>query len=78
MKPGYRLPNQPIQPGEAVNVSQTHSITELGVKSIITSPGEEENVRAKPVVIRGAAWAGEADIIRVEVSIDGGTSWQPA
>ncbi|HVZ60928.1 MAG TPA: sulfite oxidase [Terriglobales bacterium] len=78
MKPGYRLPNKPVQPGEAVNVNQTHSITELGVKSIITSPGEGEKVGAKPVVIRGAAWAGEADIIRVEVSIDGGTSWQQA
>jgi hypothetical protein len=30
------------------------------------------------VHIQGVAWAGEADVVRVEVSTDGGNSWQPA
>ena len=29
-------------------------------------------------VVHGAAWAGEADIIKVEISTDGGVSWNPA
>src|SRR5438093_11737926 len=35
MKPGYRMPNQPIPPGGAVNPDDTHPITSLGVKSVI-------------------------------------------
>lgn len=31
-----------------------------------------------PVHIHGAAWAGEADIVKVEVSTDAGATWQPA
>jgi hypothetical protein len=30
------------------------------------------------VSVQGAAWAGEADIVKVDVSTDGGTTWNPA
>jgi len=30
------------------------------------------------VGLHGAAWAGEADVVKVEVSTDGGTSWHSA
>lgn len=78
MKPGYRLPNQPISPGGEVNPADTHSITSLGVKSIIAQPGDGSSVSSRPLRIHGAAWAGEAAVTRLEISIDGGTTWRDA
>src|SRR6266566_2765218 len=61
MKPGYRMPNQPIQPGADVNPDDTHPITALNVKSIIAGPIDNSIVRSRSVHVHGAAWAGEAD-----------------
>ena len=77
MSPGYRMPNQPVKPGEAVRPEDTHPVTALNVKSLIVSPSEG-TVRSRPLNIQGVAWAGEADVVGVEVSADGGTSWQAA
>ena len=35
-------------------------------------------MRPGKVSLQGAAWAGEADIVKVEVSTDGGASWNAA
>ncbi|PYT78321.1 MAG: sulfite oxidase-like oxidoreductase [Acidobacteria bacterium] len=78
MSPGYRMPNQPVQPGEAVNVADTHPATALKVKSLIASPSDGASVKSRAIHIQGVAWAGEADIEKVEVSTDSGTTWQPA
>jgi len=77
MSPGYRMPNQPVKPGEAVRPEDTHPVTALNVKSLIVSPSEG-TARSRPLNIQGVAWAGEADVVGVEVSADGGTSWQAA
>jgi sulfite oxidase len=78
MSPGYRLPNQPVQPGETVKPEDTHPVTALSVKSVIAGPSDGANLRAGNVRVHGAAWAGEADIEKVEISIDGGATWIPA
>jgi sulfite oxidase len=78
MVPGYRLPNEPVKPGETVKPEDTHSVTGLTVKSLIASPSDSAKLKAGAQVIRGVAWAGDADITRVEISTDGGTSWNPA
>src|SRR5947209_6631582 len=78
MKPGYRMPNQPVQPGADVNPDDTHPITALNVKSIIADPIDNSIVRSRSGPVHGAAWAGEADVARVEISTDGGSTWQPA
>ncbi len=78
MKPGYRFPNKPVEPGAAVNPEQTHPVTSLAVKSIIASPESDAKVRSRQLSIRGAAWAGEDEIAKVEVSTDSGASWSPA
>src|SRR3989441_6169306 len=78
MSPGYRMPNQPVQPGADVNPDDTHPITALNVKSIIADPIDNSIVRSRSVHVHGAAWAGEADVARVEVSTDGGSTWHPA
>src|SRR5713226_4066794 len=62
MKPGYRMPNQPIPPGGDVNPDDTHPITALGVKSIIATPNEGSMLKSRSVHIHGKAWAGEAEV----------------
>jgi DMSO/TMAO reductase YedYZ molybdopterin-dependent catalytic subunit len=75
MNPGYRFPNQPVKPGDAVKPEDTHVMTALNVKSAIFSPREGATVKGSKVSIHGTAWAGEAEIAKVEVSTDGGTTW---
>ena len=48
------------------------------VKSLIATPLEGETRSGDSVHVTGLAWAGEADIARVEISIDDGTTWLPA
>jgi len=78
MSPGYRFPNQPAKPGDAVKPEDTHVMTALNVKSAISRPSEGAKVKGSKVSIHGTAWAGEADIAKVEVSTDGGTTWSVA
>ena len=80
MKPGYRFPNHPVEPGGSISPDETTAITSMVVKSIITAPTEGATITGKPgrVTVTGAAWAGEAEIAKVDVSTDGGATWQPA
>jgi len=78
MSPGYRMPNQPTKPGEAVKVEDTHPLTALNVKSLIASPRDGASVKSRAMHAQGVAWAGEADIAKVEVSTDSGATWHPA
>jgi DMSO/TMAO reductase YedYZ molybdopterin-dependent catalytic subunit len=78
MSPGYRMPNEPVKPGEAVKPEDTHPVTALSVKSVISSPGESARLKTGKITVHGAAWAGEYDVAKVEVSTDGGTTWNPA
>jgi DMSO/TMAO reductase YedYZ molybdopterin-dependent catalytic subunit len=78
MNPGYRFPNQPVKPGDAVKPEDTHALTALNVKSVISAPLDGASAKAGRIAAHGAAWAGEADIVKVEVSIDEGASWNLA
>jgi sulfite oxidase len=78
MSPGYRLPNQPVKPGDAVKPEDTHPVTALNVKSIISGPVDGAHVKSGQLAIQGAAWGGEADIAKVEISTDGGSTWNLA
>ena len=54
-------------------------ITELQVKAQIAQPQAAQKIKAGTTYrIYGAAWAGEPSISRVEISTNGGTSWQLA
>lgn len=54
-------------------------ITTIGVKSIITQPTDDTETLPPGVhMIRGYAWSGAGAITQVEVSIDGGDTWQAA
>jgi sulfite oxidase len=78
MNPGYRLPNQPVKPGDTVKPEDTHPVTALGVKSVIAGPSDGSTAKTGKVIVHGAAWAGEADIAKVEISTDGGSTWSAA
>jgi sulfite oxidase len=78
MSPGYRFPNQPGKPGDPVKPEDTHPLTALSVKSVIASPSDGASLKAGKLAVHGAAWAGEADITKVEISTDGGATWNPA
>jgi sulfite oxidase len=78
MSPAYRFPNQPVPPGEAVKPEDTHPLTALSVKSVISGPADGASLKSGKVSVHGTAWAGEADIAKVEISTDSGTTWTPA
>src|SRR3984893_3454972 len=78
MSPAYRMPNGPIQPGDTVKPEDTHPVTALSVKSVIVGPKNTAKARAGKIAVQGVAWAGEADIAKLEISTDGGTTWNLA
>ncbi len=78
MNPGYRFPNHPPQPGGSVKPEDTHPLTALNVKSVIAGPLDGAKLKAGPISVHGAAWAGEADVVKVEISMDGGDNWNAA
>ena len=53
-------------------------VKDIGVKSIIFEPLNGEKLPAGVVAIRGAAYAGEAGIQQVEISVDEGRTWNAA
>jgi len=78
MNPGYRMPNQPVKPGDTVKPEETHPASALNVKSLISNPSDGSIFKSRTLHIQGVAWAGESDVIRVEVSADEGATWEPA
>ena len=50
----------------------------MDAKSVITSPSGGQRVQPGFIDIRGLAWSGRGRIAQVEVSTDGGRSWQQA
>ena len=79
MQNAYRLPKQPVAPGTAVDPKDMVPYTALNVKSIFTHPLDGATFRTGAAVeLRGFAWAGEADITRVDVSTDSGGTWSAA
>lgn len=53
-------------------------VTSIPLKSIITFPENGSTLATGVVVVRGAAYAGEGDVVRVDVSVDDGISWHTA
>ncbi|MEX2262479.1 MAG: sulfite oxidase [Bryobacteraceae bacterium] len=78
MLQSYRVPSGLVMPGAPVTPDETKLITALPVKSIITAPTDGSYVPPGRVRVQGAAWAGESEVAKVEVSLDNGWAWQPA
>lgn len=53
-------------------------VTSLKIKALITQPLPGEVISAGPVLISGAAYGGESEVDRIEVSFNDAKSWAPA
>lgn len=53
-------------------------LSTIAVRSLICSPVAEALLPVGTVLIRGLAWSGRAPVVRVEVSVDDGQSWEAA
>jgi DMSO/TMAO reductase YedYZ molybdopterin-dependent catalytic subunit len=74
----YRFPTTPGKPGEAVAPDQMRPMTKLNVKSLIGSISDGDVIAPGSHELVGVAFSGEAQIAKVEVTVDGGATWQPA
>lgn len=72
----YRLRQTVDDPGEPV--------TRIAPRALVVPPGfpdfmsRARMVRPGPVTLEGRAWSGQAPVAAVQVSTDGGVSWEPA
>ncbi|RAJ12648.1 sulfite oxidase [Arenibacter echinorum] len=72
----YKVPCNPIAPGEEVKDEDMCIIESMPVKSLITYPKSGAMIpKGKKLNIRGHAWAGELEISKVSYSIDFGATW---
>ncbi len=77
MSNAYRFPSHPVTPYE--HPRKTVPITRYNVKSVITSPQNNERITlGKPIEITGVAFDAGSGIQAVSISVDGGKSWHPA
>ena len=61
------------------DIAELTPLSEMQVKAEIARPAEGETLPANTSVhVRGAAWACDAQITKVEVSTDGGATWSNA
>jgi DMSO/TMAO reductase YedYZ molybdopterin-dependent catalytic subunit len=75
----YRMPRQPVRPGEPLDPSQFEVLTDMPVRSLVTAPRDGFVALASQSLLgRGHAWSGHTPVAAVDVSIDGGRSWQQA
>lgn len=74
--PSYRIPCEPVGPGDNVDPKDMCIIESMPVKSVITYPKSGALIKEKNVVaFRGHAWAGELKVDKMSYSIDFGASW---
>jgi DMSO/TMAO reductase YedYZ molybdopterin-dependent catalytic subunit len=81
MKTAYRIPTGAF-PGTrfaSQETPETTPITEILINSMVTSHENGAHLsRGRPAELSGWAWDGGSGISTVEVSVDGGQSWQSA
>ena len=62
--------------GDSIEDPNKELITTIGVRSIITQPNDDTDTLPKGInVVRGYAWSGGGHINQVELSLDGGKTW---
>jgi sulfite oxidase len=76
----YRVAVKPMMPGGKADDSNFRILESMPVRSIITSPanGNRQPAGTREIRLRGAAWAGDLEVRRVDVSTDFGATWQQA
>ncbi len=76
----YRVAIKPMMPGGKADDSNFRILESMPVRSIITNPqnGHKMAAGTRELRLRGAAWSGEPEVRRVDVSTDFGATWRPA
>ncbi len=73
----YRVPCNPVAPGKKVKDEDMCIIESMPVKSLITYPRSGAMIKdGQKLNIRGHAWAGELEVVKMEYSIDFGATWK--
>jgi DMSO/TMAO reductase YedYZ molybdopterin-dependent catalytic subunit len=75
----YRMPRKAVRPGEPFDGVPFDVITDMPVRSVITSPADGfRGPSNTALAIRGHAWSGHVPVDHVDVSIDDGATWHRA
>lgn len=76
----YRVPGKPMIPGGKADEADFRILESMPVRSVITAPANGARMPAgtRSVSLRGAAWAGDLTVSRVDVSTDSGATWTGA
>lgn len=76
----YRLAIKPMVPGDKADPKNFKILESMPVRSIITSPAHGTKIAAgtRELKLRGAAWAGDLTVSKVDVSTDFGMTWTAA
>jgi DMSO/TMAO reductase YedYZ molybdopterin-dependent catalytic subunit len=73
----YRVPCEPVAPGETVSDENMCIIESMPVKSLITYPKSGATLKeGRRLVVRGHAWSGELEVAQMNFSIDFGSTWK--
>lgn len=73
----YRVPKNPVAPGDKVKDEDLRIIESMPVKSLITYPRSGAIIKeGQALDIRGHGWAGEFEVRKMEYSIDFGSTWK--
>ena len=73
----YRVPCEAVAPGSKVDDDDMCIIESMPVKSLITYPKSGALIKKERILkINGHAWAGESTVVKMEYSIDFGSTWQ--
>jgi len=81
MRGAYRVPSgiYPVsQPFTTQNNNNTWPVTEIPVNALIADPVHGDEVERSGFTVHGVAWDKGSGILRVDVSLDGGATWQSA
>lgn len=78
MDKAYRYPKRPVEPGAAVPPEETDPVTTFPIRSVIARPADGSTAGIGRHEIAGVAFSGTTSIAKVEVSVDGGVTWQVA
>ena len=76
----YRVPITPMVPGGKADDKNFRILESMPVRGIVTSPANGARLPAgtRDINLRGAAWAGDLAVSRVDVSNDFGATWTQA
>ena len=73
----YRLPIKPVVPGSEPDYANFRPMESMPVRGLTTNPANGTTYPAGTtrIPLRGAAWAGDHEVARVDVSVDFGATW---